>query len=446
MDEFVVILIKWTIILTILMIKDVPRDLGVHRHDRKLKNEVWHHRDLSPEIALFSDSEVTSWIMDLENQTNEKVTTEFGRALLANERLVSNTYRRARTTNTTITRLEESSHPPPYKANAWTTIGISSSCMDHIKTCLKCRAYSVRAAKAITLALRKSTPDKWKCFEAYARKKGFLVNKATNPQIADYLCYLRQSKGLKGSTLSTYLAALSSVITMGTGTKLTEVPERLALLHSFNLEDQQHRFRAPALDLNVVLQHRTSDANEPLDQTSVEMLTQKTLFLLALATAARMSEIHALDFNRTKFDRSHQVTGHLGLRWDFIAKNQLPGQPDRQFHIPSMSSILGPHDTQDLSLCPVRALKICIACTKSRRQRFKHLFIHKSSETPTEVSHNTVSLWIITVILRAYKAAGLDPLRASNPHEVRALASTITLHGNYSLSTIMEGCFFTCET
>ncbi|XP_067681356.1 uncharacterized protein [Haliotis asinina] len=281
--------------------------------------------------------------------------------------------------------------------------------MDSIKTCLKRRGYSVRAVKAVTLALRKSTctlyDDKWKQFETYTRKKGFSVNKATHPQIADNLCYLPHSKGLKGSTLSTYLAALSSVITMGTGTKLTKAPELIALLRSFKLEDQQHRFRAPAWDLNIVFQHLTSDAYEPLCRTSIEMLNQKMLFLLALATAARMSEIHALDFNRTSFDTSHQETAHLGLRWDFIAKNQLPGQPNRQFHIPALSSILGPHDTQDLALCSVRALKIYIARTNSRRQRFKRLFIPISIEIPMEVSRNTISVWIRAVILSAYKAA-----------------------------------------
>ncbi|XP_046582716.1 uncharacterized protein LOC124290072 [Haliotis rubra] len=97
------------------------------------------------------------------------------------------------------------------------------------------RGYSTRAAKAVTLALRRSTrnpyDDKWRSFDQYAVRQGFTARKVTHPQVADYLC-LRSTRHLKGSTLSTHLAAISSVITMKTGVKLTKVPELVALLRS----------------------------------------------------------------------------------------------------------------------------------------------------------------------------------------------------------------------
>ncbi|XP_071109122.1 uncharacterized protein [Haliotis cracherodii] len=237
----------------------------------------------------------------------------------------------------------------------------------------------------------------------------------------------------------------TSLLTMANGIKLTKVPELIALLRSllrsFRLEDQQKRFRAPAWDLNIVLQHLTSDAYEPLQRADFEPLTQKTLFILALATAVRMSEIHAIDFNPITFDSGNNSSALLGLRWDFIAKNQLPGQPDRQFHVPALSSVLGAEDTEDLSLCPVRALRLYLQKSKPRRQGFKRLFIPLLRNTHTEVSRTTISFWMRAVILRAYRAVGLDPPSASNPHE--ALASTLALHGNCS---IMEGCLWISDT
>lgn len=91
-----------------------------------------------------------------------------------------------------------------------------------------------------------------------------------------------------------------------------------------------------------------SRAYEPLEHADFERLTQKTLFLLALARAARMSEIHAIDFSCTRFDSGEHTSAHLGLRWHFIVKNQLPEQPDKQFHVPALSSILGAEDIKDL--------------------------------------------------------------------------------------------------
>lgn len=64
-------------------------------------------------------------------------------------------------------------------------------------------------------------------------------------------------------------------------------------------------------------------------------------FLLALATAARVSEIHV---NRVQFERLQNGKVFLGLCWDLIMKNQLPGQPDHLFTILSLVSILSPDD------------------------------------------------------------------------------------------------------
>lgn len=50
------------------------------------------------------------------------------------------------------------------------------------------------------------------------------------------------------------------------------------------------------------------------------------------------------------------------------------------------------------------------------------------------------------VILRVSRAAGLAPLPVSNPREVRAIASTLALHGNCSILTIMGGCFSRLDT
>ncbi len=65
---------------------------------------------------------------------------------------------------------------------------------------------------------------------------------------------------------------------------------------------------------------------ESLLTADIAQLTTKTVFLLALATAARVGEIHAIDVTRVTFDIGADRRAHLGLLLDFVAKNQLVGQ------------------------------------------------------------------------------------------------------------------------
>ena len=170
------------------------------------------------------------------------------------------------------------------------------------------------------------------------------------------------------------------------------------------------------------------------------------MFLLALATAARVSEIHAIDVTRIRFEDGRRGAALLGLAWDFIAKNQLPGQPDRMFRIKPLAEIVGPEDEDELLLCPVRALKMYIEKSQTRRRGRRKLFIPISTASKKEASKNAVSFWLRATILSAYQAKGLDPPVANNPHEIRAIASTMALHRNCSVPEIMEGCFWRSNT
>ena len=322
--------------------------------------------------------------------------------------------------------------------------------MDHLQKSLRAKGYSDGAAKAIANAHRKSTrglyDDKWVSFEKFCGERHWDPLQVTPQQVADFMLYLRDGRHLKGGTISTYLAALNSVLAVKTDVRISKVPELISMLKAFKLEDQKKKFRPPAWDLNVVLKHLRGAPYEPLSSASLEDLTRKTLFLVALATAARVSEIHALDVTRIKFENVRNGAVHIGLLWDFIAKNQLPGQPDRLFTIPPLSQIVGAADEEDLLLCPVRALRQYIDRTRPIRGSRKRLFIPFSRSVKGEVNRNTVALWLRQAILAAYSAANIPPPVANNPHEIRALASTMALHRNCSVPTIMEGCYWRSNT
>ncbi|XP_071084229.1 uncharacterized protein [Haliotis cracherodii] len=376
--------------------------------------------------------------------------SDFGRALVASERVVRRAQEASRKRPTTPSTVVQPTYPPSQQIASSNTRQISSARLVRLKKALSAKGYSARAAKAITLAHRPSTrslyDDKWVSFETFCKAKGQDPTTASPQFLAEYLLHLRTQRHLKGSTITTYLVALNSVLAVPDNRKITKIPELQALLRSFRLEDQKTKFRPPAWDLNVVLRGLRGPPFEPLNASSFYDLTKKTMFLLALATAARVSELHAIDITRVRFEHGTHGTVHLGLCWDFIAKNQLPGQPDRSFTIPPISTIVGSEDEGELLLCPVRALRIFIRRSKTRRGSRKRLFIPVSTTSTTEVSRNTISLWLRAVILQAYSIANLDPPRTNNPHEIRALASTMALHSNCTIKTIMEGCFWRSDT
>ena len=239
--------------------------------------------------------------------------------------------------------------------------------MVHLQRSLNKKGFSNQAAQAIVLAHRRTTRHlydlKWDSFLefAHSRKKNPLEPDV--PFLAEFLLFLRRSKNLKGSTISTYLTAVSSVWSKASEVPISKSAELVAIVKSFRLEDQRKKFRPPEWDLNVVLRHLSSDYYEPLDQASLDRLSQKTCFLLALATAARIGEIHALDVTKVAFDVGDRHQLHLGLLMDFVAKNQGLDQDSRTFHLHSL-----PSDQEVPLLCPVRAVKIYLQRTKPHRR------------------------------------------------------------------------------
>ena len=312
------------------------------------------------------------------------------------------------------------------------------------------RGFSAFAAKAVAQAHRSSTralyDTKWDSFVSYCTSQGVDPAASTPQIVSDFVLHLRRSRSLRGGTIATYVSAINTVLAATSGVRVGSAPEVSAILRGFRLEDQRKKFRPPAWDLNVVLRFLSSPAFEPLADAAILRLTQKTVFLLSMATAARISEVHALDVTQVTYDRGSHAAVHIGVMWDFIAKNQRPGQPDRVFHLRPLSSILGPDDVEDLSLCPVRSLRRYIQVTSAYRRQRKRLLLPLQSASSRSVSKTSVAYWIRSCVLDAYKAAGLPPPKADNPHELRALASTMALHSNCSVVDIVQGCFWATDS
>ena len=99
---------------------------------------------------------------------------------------------------------------------------------------------------------------------------------------------------------------ISNTLEFKTGNRIGSSPVLSELIRSFELQRPVQRSLTPKLDLSWVLVCLQKAPYEPLHKASKLHVTIKTAFLLALATAKRCSELHALavDANHLRFNQS----------------------------------------------------------------------------------------------------------------------------------------------
>jgi hypothetical protein len=130
---------------------------------------------------------------------------------------------------------------------------------------------------------------------------------------------------------------------------------------------------------------------------------------------------------------------------DFVAKTQLVNKGPEVLHsitIQSLDGFLGPRLEEDLTLCPVRALKTYIDRSDGIRQCQKKLFISFKHGYSSDISKNTVSSWIKQAVFLAYEETSPDTQRLHyvKAHEVRALAASWAYFKNSSIESILQAC------
>ena len=152
---------------------------------------------------------------------------------------------------------------------------------------------------------------------------------------------------------------------------LSSDPVLRDLLRSFKLSSAERALRPPAWDLAKVLRYLNSSHFEPLSQASLHALSQKALFLLALATAKRVGELQALSSVVTFVG----LDACLSCIPQFVAKSEsVTRSIPRSFLVKSLSDFAAGLDA-DLLLYPVRAFRIYLDRTRSLSPLRHRLFV-----------------------------------------------------------------------
>ena len=93
----------------------------------------------------------------------------------------------------------------------------------------------------------------------------------------------------------------------------------------------------PQCDLGIYLKALSKPPHEPLWEVSLEHLTLRSIFLLAMALAGRRTELQALVFDQKYFQFKPKGAGiALCFNPEFVRKNQKPNHVNDPWYIPAI--------------------------------------------------------------------------------------------------------------
>ena len=300
--------------------------------------------------------------------------------------------------------------------------------------------FSGRAARVLSGVLRDSSSrlyqSRWKIFCSWCRGRSVAPVNASVPVVVYFLIHLRQDKGLSVSAVKGYCSALNSVLALKS-LDLAASREITTLLRSFARSVNPVELRPPAWDVSLVLQSLTGAPYEPLRTCEERFLAQKTLFLLALASAKRIGELHALSYRVSHTRDWGEVS--FAFVTGFVAKTQDPSSLAPRFEgftVPALPNAR--KNRNGRLLCPVRAVKVYLDRTASHRPRCERLFV-TAGHSKKEISKTTVSFWLRKTISRAYELSGTAlPVPAPRARETRGIAPSILFRKNFAVDQVLK--------
>ena len=132
----------------------------------------------------------------------------------------------------------------------------------------------------------------------------------------------------------------------------------------------------PRWDLQTVLDYLGGPPYEPMGNAALKLWTLKTVFLVAIASGARSSELIALDI-RPEYTVFRD--GFVSLRHPVSFMPKVPSVTNRSReivlqHLPARGFPLDRHAGRTCTLCPVRALRHYLELKPLAHERFHLAF------------------------------------------------------------------------
>ena len=270
----------------------------------------------------------------------------------------------------------------------------------------------------------------------WCRGRGVAPVNATVPVVVDFLIHLRHDKGLSVPAVKGYSSALNSVLALK-GRDLASSQEITMLLRSFSRSVDPVELRSPAWDVALDLQSLTGAPYEPLRTCDERFLAQKTLFLLALASAKRIGDLHTLSYRVSHSGGWAEVS--FSFVPGFMAKTQDPSSLAPRFEgftVPALPNARNNHNGR--LLCPVQVVRRYLDHTAAHRPRCERLFV-TAGRGKKEISKTIVSLWLRKIISCAYQLSGTEQVvPAPRARETRGIAPSLLFKKNFTVDQVLK--------
>ncbi|XP_077367689.1 uncharacterized protein LOC144011105 [Festucalex cinctus] len=294
------------------------------------------------------------------------------------------------------------------------------------RTILNARAPSTRQQYA----------NRWKLFVTWCGERGVDPVSCSIPTILDFLQSLLD-KGRSQSTLKVYVAAISARHVGADGGSVGRHELVSLFLRGALRLCPRPAPRVPAWDLQLVLDGLCRPPFEPLAGADLLWVSRKTALLLAVASAKRVSDLHALSVSPECL-RWHPDGAGVTL-WPntaFIPKvlsGSRSNQPLRlKRYVPT------PADGGDRPelLCPVRALQCYIDATAGIRTSAQLFVCYGGPTKGSALSKQRLSHWVGDAIRHSYLLSGRPLPSGVRCHSTRSVATSWAALRGVSLEDI----------
>ena len=322
-----------------------------------------------------------------------------------------------------------------------------SPCMAPRATAIKEQGFSEAVATRIEAPQRGSTRSvyeaKWAIFTKWCITNQVDFRAPPVKSVADFLMYLFEDRKLQPSTIDGYRSAIADKL--GNLTLNNSKDENLTrLLDSLQRNRPKGRRGIPSCNLSLVLHQLTKAPFEPIKEASLKCLTFKTVFLLALGSGKRRSEIHAWQHKNIRHQSDWSKVS-LYPSPSFLSKNQLAKEGPEcvaPVVIPALAPTLDRSLKSDRSLCPVRALRYYLDRTSDIRQHKELVFVSFKKGFDKDISPATISSWIKQTVILCYELSDQEAhtLHQVKAHDVRAFAASKAFQAGISLEQILSAC------
>ena len=111
--------------------------------------------------------------------------------------------------------------------------------------------------------------------------------------------------------------------------------------------------------------------------------------------------------------------------------------------IPALKPFWSSDLTEDMTLCPVKALRNYLDRTSALRKGKNLLFISFKEGFDRDIMRSTISSWIKQTVLLAYQSSNCDTQDLQvKAHDVRSMSASLAFKGGVSQEQILGSCFW----